>query len=251
MNYNIKYLLILLFIFGCATPNFKNQETKLKNKFENTGFSLIYDEQHYRNKIVSKKLNERDLLIFQKYLKKGTRVKITNLINQKSIVGTVSNNSKYPGFYNSVISKRIANELELSIEEPYTKIEMLSKNFTFIAKKTKTFDQEKNVANKAPVKEISINNLNNNEKNNNSKKKSENDFNYIIKIADFYYKKSAKEMSNKINNDMNLKNVEIRTISDTQYRVYLGPFKNINSLKKAFNDISILNFENIEILKDE
>ena len=50
-------------------------------------------------------------------------------------------------------------------------------------------------------------------------------------------------MSNKINNDMNLKNVEIRTISDTQYRVYLGPFKNINSLKKAFNDISILNFD--------
>ena len=50
LHYNIKYLLILLFIFGCATPNFKNQETKLKNKFENTGFSLIYDEQHYRNK---------------------------------------------------------------------------------------------------------------------------------------------------------------------------------------------------------
>ena len=37
-------------------------------------------------------------------------------------------------------------------------------------------------------------------------------------------------------------------MTKTKYRVYLGPFKNLNSLKKSFNDISVLNFENLEIL---
>jgi hypothetical protein len=31
----------------------------------------------------------------------------------------------------------------------------------------------------------------------------------------------------------------------------LGPFTNINSLQKSYNDISILQFENIEILKND
>ena len=30
-----------------------------------------------------------------------------------------------------------------------------------------------------------------------------------------------------------------------------GPFNNINSLQKSFNDISILEFENIEIIKND
>ena len=38
-------------------------------------------------------------------------------------------------------------------------------------------------------------------------------------------------------------------ISNNQYRVYSGPFKNLKSLKKAFNDISIIDFENLEIIK--
>jgi len=36
-----------------------------------------------------------------------------------------------------------------------------------------------------------------------------------------------------------------------KYRVYTGPFNNINSLQKSFNDISILEFENIEIIKND
>ena len=49
--------------------------------------------------------------------------------------------------------------------------------------------------------------------------------------------------------ELNLKNSEILKISNTSFRVYLGPFKNLKSLKKAFNDISIINFENLEIIK--
>ena len=37
--------------------------------------------------------------------------------------------------------------------------------------------------------------------------------------------------------------------SDTEYRVFLGPYTDIKSLQKGFNSINILQFENIEIIK--
>ena len=40
-----------------------------------------------------------------------------------------------------------------------------------------------------------------------------------------------------------IKNSKIKKISDKKYRVYLGPFNNINSLQKSYNDISILQFK--------
>ena len=75
-------------------------------------------------------------------------------------------------------------------------------------------------------------------------------FNYSIKIADFYYKDSAKSMSERIINETNIKNPIIKRISNTKYRVLLGPFNDIKKLEESFNDIKSLNFENLEILKD-
>ena len=51
-------------------------------------------------------------------------------------------------------------ELELDLDNPYIHIQEIKEKDTFIAKKTKTFDAEKKVANKAPVESISINDLN-------------------------------------------------------------------------------------------
>ena len=51
------------------------------------------------------------------------------------------------------------------------------------------FDEEKNVAEKAPVDGIQINDLN--KKSKKLKKKRKN-FSYSIKVADFYYKDTAK-----------------------------------------------------------
>ena len=158
--------------------------------------------------------------------------------------------TKYPFFYNSVISQRISQELEIDELEPYIEIKEIIANSSFIAKKAKTFDEEKNVSGKAPVDSISINNLNDSiqEK---KKKVKKIKFNYIIKIADFYFKNTAKSMVDRIKKETLVSNVRIQNLSSTQYRVFLGPFNNINSLQKAFNDISTLEFENIEIIKND
>ena len=250
---NLKNLLILILFFLCScsinVTNKKVAETLSLSGFKNNGFALVYDDKLYKNEIISSKMNDRDLLIFQKNLKKGTTVKIKNNMNSKSIIAKVGNNANYPTFNNSVVSKRIASELELDFDEPYVEILEILNNSSFIAKKAKTFDEEKKVANKAPIESISINDLNSNEPalKKNKKKK----FSYIIKIADFYFYDSAKLMIKRINEETKVEKIKLKSLSETNYRVFLGPFNNLNSLKKAFNDISLLNFENIEIIKND
>ena len=56
-------------------------------------------------------------------------------------------------------------------------------------------------------------------------------------------------MQNRIKEELNLKNSKILKVSSTNFRVYLGPFDNLKTLKNAFDDITPLNFENIEIIK--
>ena len=71
-----------------------------------------------------------------------------------------SNRVKFSDFYNSIISKRISQTLELNQEDPYIEILLIPENSTFVAKKAKTFEEEKKVANKAPIDGIVINDLN-------------------------------------------------------------------------------------------
>ena len=58
-------------------------------------------------------------------------------------------------------------------------------------------------------------------------------------------------MINRIKKETNIIKPKIKKISDRKYRVYVGPFSNINSLQKSFNDINILEFENIEFIKND
>ena len=100
-----------------------------------------------------------------------------------------------------------------------------------------------------PVNIISINDLNKNILN--KKKFLKKEFSYEIKIADFYYNDTAKMMIDRIVNETEIKNPKIKKLSIEKYRVYLGPFDNINSLQKSYNDINILEFDNIEIIKND
>ena len=249
---NIIFIIICIFLSNCASVNvIDNKSNKvIVNGYSNKGFALVYSEDLYNQKILNKKIDDRSLTIFQKKLKINTQVRITNIINNKSLIAKVGKNSKYPSFNNVVLSKRIADELALDINQPYVEIFEILNSSIFIAKKTKTFEEEKKVAVKAPVKDISINDLSLvNNKNDNNKPNIK--FSYTIKIVDFYFLDTAKLLINRIKDETSIKNPKIQKISDKRYRVYMGPFNNISSLQKSFNDISILEFENIEIIKND
>ena len=76
-------------------------------------------------------------------------------------------------------------------------------------------------------------------------------FNYSIKITEFYFLKNAKELKKRIENETSLKNINIISINDTKHRVLLGPYSNINTLQSAYNSINNLNFENIELIRND
>ena len=244
-------LCCLILLNNCTVTTLtKNKNlNSLENPFINKGFSLIYNDKFYYDKVISKKIDERSLVIFQKNLKKNTIVKITNILNNKSIIGTVGSNADYPLFNNAVLSLRIADEIGLNENEPYVEILEVLEDAIFVAKRAKTFEEEKKVANKAPVNNINISDLNT--KQANTKNELSKKFSYEIKIADFYFNDTASLLVDRIVKETMIKNVKIKKINEKKYRVYAGPFSNINSLQKSFNDISILEFENIEIIKND
>ena len=126
---------------------------------------------------------------------------------------------------------------------------MISKDTTFVSNKTKTFDEEREVADKAPIDGIQISDLNSGS-NKKIKKKINKKFSYSIKVADFYYKKTAKLMIDRIKTETSINEVKLIKLSKTNYRVLLGPFSDINSLRDSFEKMNSLNFENLEILKN-
>ena len=248
MSYkNIISIFLIFFIYGCEPINVKNKKLnfEIENRYKNSGFALIYNDELDG----IKEIEPRSLMIYHKNLKKKSMVKITNPINGLSLIAEVkSNKIKFSNFYNAVLSDRIAQTLELDEKEPYINIVLISSDSTFIAKKAKTFEEESVVAEKAPVDGIQINDLNENK----SKKKIKKNkiFSYSIKVADFYYKDSAKLMLEKIKKDSLIKNLKIIELSKTNYRLLIGPFNDIKSLKNTFEKMNLFNFENLEILKN-
>ena len=165
MNYKIILLATSIFLLSGCNQYLQVDKSIIiipDQKYSNRGFALIYSDKLKKDKEISKKIDTRSLLIFHKFLKKNSFVKITNPINQKTVIAKViSNNVNFSELYNSVITHRIAEELSLNIDEPYIDLVLISQNSTFIAKKAKTFDEEKNVAEKAPVNGIKIDNISN------------------------------------------------------------------------------------------
>ena len=241
------YLLVFFLFSNCDQINNSSSKIKfdIENRYKNFGFALVYND----NLKKIKKLENRSLKIYHKFLKKRSIVKITNPENGKYLIAEVkSNKIKFSNFYNAILSPRIAEELEINLSEPYIEISLVSKNSTFIAKKAKMFEEERSVAEKAPVDGIQINDLNSIEL---EKKKVKNKiFSYSIKVADFYYKDTAQIMFDRIKNEASIKHLRIIRLSKTKYRLLIGPFNDIKSLKESFEKMNSFNFENLEILRN-
>ena len=57
-------------------------------------------------------------------------------------------------------------------------------------------------------------------------------------------------MKKRIKNESAIKKLKIVRLSKTNYRLLIGPFNDIKSLKNSFENLSSFNFENLEILKN-
>ena len=248
MKFKHKYFFLIFFLFSCVedVKLINRNNIQVKKTFISKGFTLIYNDNLIKKKTIKKRIDDREYVILHSFLERNTYVKILNPINSKTVIAKVKYKTNYPIIYNSVITNRIAEELELNYEDPYVEIIEIRKNDTFIAKKAKTFDEEKNVANKAPVTDININVISNGTENTEiSSKKNE----YIINIGEYYYLDSAKVVKNRLINEANLTNVKIKKISENKFRVYVGSYSFFNAMKDPYFAISKLGFEHLDVIK--
>ena len=245
----ISLISIFLFLYACETTNVvKKKQSTDKIYYTSSGFALVYYDDLYINKIVSKRIFNDKIEVLHSSLKKNTPIIILNPETSLSIEAKVTNKSKYPNIFNIVISEKIASILKIDLKNPYIEIVEIKKNIKFIAKNANTFDEEKNVAQNAPVEDIKVDDLNTYKKKKKNKKKILS--NYIIIISDFYYLESAKNLQKDLINRSNIKNILIKKIVNNKYRLYVGPFADFNALKFTYISLNKLGFDELNIYKN-
>ena len=141
----------------------------------------------------------------------------------------------------------MADNLNLDFNNPYVEVIEIKKNDKFIAKEASIFEEEKNVANKAPVASININDLSVSTPESEVKKKKPS---YIINIAEFYFFESAETVKNRFKKEANLENITIEKISKNKFKVYFGPYASFNSMKETYLSLNKLGFENLNIINE-
>ena len=147
---------------------------------------LIYDESDYKNKTISRKLNENELEIGHNKIRKNSIVIITNPENNKSIRLKVSKRVKYPDFFKALITKAVSQKLQLNPDMPFVEIQERAINTSFVAKKAVTFSEEQQVSNKVPVTKVKIDNISSKKQNKIKKNKK-----FTIIVGEFYSEESA------------------------------------------------------------
>ena len=132
----MKYkLIILIFLLTSCAQNYSN--LKPNKSYISKGFAYIYNEQDFIDKIIKKKLDNNSLQIAHNKIRPGSLIKITNIKTNDSIILKNSKRFDYPDFYKIVITKPVAEEINLEIDLPIVEIIEVKKNKSFIAKKTK------------------------------------------------------------------------------------------------------------------
>ena len=231
-----KLLIILLIFLTSCTQNYYN--TKSNKKFYAKGFAYIYNASDYEEKLLTKRLDKNSLQIAHAQLRPGVYIKIINMKTNDSITLKNTNRFNYPEFYKISITQPVADKINLDENLPLVEIFEVKKNKSYIAKKTKIYNEEKKIESKAPVESIQVDNISKNK----IKKNKINDKFYIT-IAEFYSKQSALNLKKRIVqelSDFNSNKLIINTKKANKISLFSGPYTSINSMKNDYIKLKIL-----------
>ena len=245
MKFNI--LVLFFFIIACSS-----NYTKIDNRkpYNATGFAYIYNVKDYENKIIKKKLNNDMLQISHKDLRIGTLIKLSNPNTNEYIVLKNIQKIEYPEFYKILITRPVADKLNINNQLPLIEVLEIKKNKSFIAKKAKIYQEEKKISSNAPVDSVQISVISNRKSNilKDDKKKI-----YIL-IASFYTEEAANILKQRIINKVSnydYKKLRIKKKNSKEFDVLSGPYMSINSLKNDYIEIKNFGFEELDIFINE
>jgi hypothetical protein len=217
-------LIVLFFILIASCQTFSSYENN--NTYEKIGFAEFTknDDVIHRN------------------IAPNSKVKITNLLNKKSLIVEVNKNSNFKKEREIIIPSKYMDLLELNYNLPIVKIESLRTNKTFKADIAKIFDEEKKITQNVEIKNVDIIDLS---KNNSSKKNNLNKL--IIYYGDFTFKNSALDMVNLLKKE--IKNLNPTVIQvNKKFRVKVATINDISEFDIFFNKIVNTKFDNYNII---
>ena len=240
--------IFLFFLFLSCSPQLTtlNQAETYTSK----GFAYIYNNNDFDQKIIKGRMDDEIMQISHQNLKTGTLIKITNPRNNESIVLKNVKRIRYPDFYKVLITKPVAEKLDLNLRLPIIEITEIKKNKSFVAKKAKIYNEEKKIPSKAPVGTVKISNISKNKIKNLTKKKE----NIYILIGTFFSTDTAIFLKKRIIvdvPDLDSKKLKIKKINNKETQVISGPYTTVNLVKNDYIKLKSFGFEELDIFINE
>ena len=242
-----KFIVIIFLISSCSA---ELSPVNFKKLYTAKGFAYIYNESDFNAKIIKGKMNNELMQISNQNVKTGALIKIINPQNKESLVLKNTKRIKYPDFYKILITNPVAEKLKLDTNLPILEIIEIKKNKSFIAKKAKIFNEEKNISSKAPVASVQISNISKNK----IKKSKNNKKDIFILIGSFYSNNTANFLRNRIIekvSGIDIKKLKLKKINNKETQLISGPYTTVNLLKNDYIKLKTFGFEELDIFINE
>jgi hypothetical protein len=246
----MKFKLIIIIFFFVLSCSPQLSTINKKKSYTAKGFAYIYNDFDFNKKIIKGKMNNNIMQISHQNLRTGSLIKIINPKNKETVVLKNIKKIKYPEFYKILITKPVADKLNLRSDLPILEIIEIKKNKSFVAEKAKMYSEEKKIPSKAPVASVQISNISKN-KSSKLKNKSEDIF---IQIATFYSINTAIFLKERIVTELtefDNKKIKIKKINDKETQVISGPYTSVNLLKNDYIKLKNFGFEELDIFINE
>ncbi len=175
-------------------------------------------------------------------------IEVTNLNNGKSALVRVNHREAFSSIKVVNLSEAVFKKLDMNKNGDLVKISLIDSNESFVLSKAYTYDEEKKVV-EAPVSNVVIIEKDINELSvNNTDINDINLYNKIfINIASFAFKESAQKIkTDLLNYDVRI--FESQNLSgNTEYKVLIGPYSDVESLLIDLNDDTFKKYEDLSI----
>ena len=244
MRYKLLFLLLI-----CVSCKQNLNNLNIKSTYNSKGFAYIYSNEDFENKTIKKKFNNNLLYVAHNTLRPGSLVRLINPKTKDYLILTINSRFKYPEFYKILITQPVADKLNLENDLPLVEILVIKKNKSFIAKKSKIFNEEKKIHSNAPVEIVKIDNLSKTAK----IKKNKKDKIFII-IAEFYSYESAKVLQKRITKvlpDFDTTKMKIKLKKANKFTLLSGPYTAVNLLKNDYIQLKKFGFEELDVSINE
>ena len=175
-------------------------------------------------------------------------IEVTNLNNGKSALVRVNHREAFSSIKVLNLSEAVFKKLDMNQNGDLVKISLIDSNESFVLSEAYTYDEEKKIV-EAPVSSVVVIEKDKNESSaNDTNIKDKNLYNKIfINIASFAFKESAQKIKKDLSN-YDVRIFESQNLSgNTEYKVLIGPYSDVESLLIDLNDDTFKKYEDLSI----